>query len=80
MRSHQVRLLPRSSMMSRKALMLMVKAGAQLPEDLLLVHERSDHYSLQAAKEMTLDGRCAPQKGAWEEGLDDVRLTFRRSE
>ena len=30
--------------------------GIQLPGDLMLVHERSDHYSLQAAKEMSLQG------------------------
>ena len=29
-----------------------------LPKDLLLVHERSDHYSLQAAEEMTVLGRA----------------------
>lgn len=31
-------------------------AGTELPEDLMLVHERTDHYSLQPAKEMTLTG------------------------
>ena len=30
--------------------------GIQLPGDLVLVHEHSDHYSLQAAKEMNLQG------------------------
>ena len=30
--------------------------GIQLPNDLVLVHEHSDHYSLQAAKEMSLQG------------------------
>lgn len=29
--------------------------GTDLPEDLLLVHERSDHYSLQPAAPMTID-------------------------
>ena len=28
----------------------------QLPNDLVLVHEHSDHYSLQAAEEMSLQG------------------------
>lgn len=30
--------------------------GIQLPNDLVLVYEHSDHYSLQAAKEMSLQG------------------------
>ena len=30
--------------------------GIQLPDDLVLVHEHTDHYSLQAAKEMNLQG------------------------
>ncbi|POR34327.1 Uncharacterized protein TPAR_05471, partial [Tolypocladium paradoxum] len=29
--------------------------GTRLPDDLLLVHERTDHYSLQPARDMTLD-------------------------
>lgn len=29
--------------------------GTHLPENLLLVHERTDHYSLQPAQDMTLD-------------------------
>jgi hypothetical protein len=33
-----------------------MKVGSQLPDDLILIHERNDHYSLQAKKEMTLDG------------------------
>lgn len=28
--------------------------GIKLPDDLVLVHEHNDHYSLQAAKEMSL--------------------------
>ncbi|KAI1078583.1 hypothetical protein F5B20DRAFT_547651 [Whalleya microplaca] len=32
-----------------------VPEGTELPEDLLLVHERSDHYSLQPARSMTID-------------------------
>ncbi|KAJ5165429.1 uncharacterized protein N7500_007259 [Penicillium coprophilum] len=31
-------------------------AGTVLPEDLILVHEFRDHYSLQARKEMTVKG------------------------
>ncbi|KAJ5360721.1 hypothetical protein N7517_009912 [Penicillium concentricum] len=31
-------------------------AGTVLPEDLILVHEFRDHYSLQARKEMTVEG------------------------
>jgi hypothetical protein len=30
--------------------------GTTLPDDLILVHEHSDHYSLQPAKEMSLSG------------------------
>ncbi|OCK74366.1 hypothetical protein K432DRAFT_270578, partial [Lepidopterella palustris CBS 459.81] len=30
--------------------------GTALPEDLILVHERSDHWPLQLAKEMAIDG------------------------
>ncbi|KIW37676.1 uncharacterized protein PV06_10313 [Exophiala oligosperma] len=29
--------------------------GTTLPEDLILIHERGEHYSLQASREMTLD-------------------------
>ncbi|MCJ1364640.1 hypothetical protein MMC16_003754 [Acarospora aff. strigata] len=32
-----------------------VPAGTKLPGDLLLVHEHCDHYSLQAATEMTVE-------------------------
>ncbi|RSM03313.1 hypothetical protein CEP52_007461 [Fusarium oligoseptatum] len=32
-----------------------VPEGTTLPDDLLLVHERSDHYSLQPAMKMTID-------------------------
>ncbi|OAA63639.1 hypothetical protein SPI_03802 [Niveomyces insectorum RCEF 264] len=32
-----------------------VPAGTRLPMDLILVHERSDHYSLQPARMMTID-------------------------
>ncbi|KAF1365185.1 hypothetical protein EJ07DRAFT_94999 [Lizonia empirigonia] len=31
-----------------------VPAGTQLPDDLILVHEFDDHYSLQAARDMPL--------------------------
>jgi len=31
-----------------------------LPEDLVLVHEFKDHYSLQPAKELPLDGSVVP--------------------
>ncbi|KAJ5517938.1 hypothetical protein N7453_000360 [Penicillium expansum] len=33
-----------------------IMAGTLLPEDLILVHEFRDHYSLQARKEMTVEG------------------------
>jgi hypothetical protein len=33
--------------------------GTRLPHDLLLVHERSDHYSLQPAKAMAIDGKMS---------------------
>ncbi|KAF7621565.1 hypothetical protein F9C07_10581 [Aspergillus flavus] len=32
-----------------------VPAGTKLPDDLLLVHEKGDHFSLQPAKEMTVE-------------------------
>ncbi|KGO74333.1 hypothetical protein PITC_008570 [Penicillium italicum] len=32
-----------------------ITAGTLLPEDLILVHEFRDHYSLQARKEMTVE-------------------------
>jgi hypothetical protein len=32
------------------------EVGVELPDDLILVHEFGDHYSLQAAREMTVDG------------------------
>ncbi|KAF2177148.1 hypothetical protein K469DRAFT_604466 [Zopfia rhizophila CBS 207.26] len=34
-----------------------VPAGTPLPEDLILVHEHTDHYSLQAAEGMSLTGK-----------------------
>ncbi|KAK8931643.1 hypothetical protein VCV18_000168 [Metarhizium anisopliae] len=39
-----------------------VPKGTRLPDDLVLVHERSDHYSLQPAVPMTVDGKfsCMP--------------------
>jgi hypothetical protein len=37
-----------------------LSTGIPLPEDLLLVHEFKDHYSLQPAREMSLDGRMVP--------------------
>ena len=30
--------------------------GTELPEDLILVYEHSDYYSLQATTEMSLEG------------------------
>lgn len=30
--------------------------GTCLPDDLILVHERRDHYSLQSAREMNVQG------------------------
>lgn len=35
-----------------------VPEGTALPDDLLLVHERSDHYSLQPAVSMSITGEC----------------------
>lgn len=35
-----------------------VPRGTVVPEELLLVHEHLDHYSLQAGREMTLFGEC----------------------
>ncbi|KAG6025844.1 hypothetical protein E4U19_002965 [Claviceps sp. Clav32 group G5] len=32
-----------------------VPQGTSLPDDLVLVHERTDHYSLQPAEQMTID-------------------------
>ncbi|KAL9099500.1 MAG: hypothetical protein Q9163_005005 [Psora crenata] len=32
-----------------------IPSGIKLPDDLVLVHEYSDHYSLQAAQDMTLE-------------------------
>ncbi|KAG6062686.1 hypothetical protein E4U30_003513 [Claviceps sp. LM220 group G6] len=32
-----------------------VPKGTSLPDDLVLVHERTDHYSLQPAEQMTID-------------------------
>lgn len=31
--------------------------GTELPEDLILVHEHTDHYSLQPAREMSLESK-----------------------
>lgn len=33
--------------------------GTEVPSDLILVHDFKDHYSLQPAKEMTVDGKLA---------------------
>lgn len=32
-----------------------LQSGLQIPEDLLLIHEHTDHYSLQVKKSMSLD-------------------------
>ncbi|KAL8921734.1 MAG: hypothetical protein Q9172_003851 [Xanthocarpia lactea] len=37
------------------AVVYSLPAGTKLPEDLLMVHEFRDHYSLQAATEMTVE-------------------------
>ncbi|TQV95269.1 hypothetical protein IF1G_06256 [Cordyceps javanica] len=37
-----------------------IPKGTVLPDSLLLVHERSDHYSLQPARDMQLDGNSSP--------------------
>ncbi|MCJ1340505.1 hypothetical protein MMC09_005801 [Bachmanniomyces sp. S44760] len=37
-----------------KVVVYAVAAGTPLPDDLILVHEHTDHYSLQPAKEMSL--------------------------
>jgi hypothetical protein len=34
---------------------ILISSGTPIPDDLILVHERGDHYSLQAREEMTLD-------------------------
>ena len=33
--------------------------GTPLPDDLILVHEHTDHYSLQPAEEMSLSGNIS---------------------
>ncbi|KAF1961563.1 hypothetical protein CC80DRAFT_401956 [Byssothecium circinans] len=43
-----------SSLKGANTIVYAVPAGVPLPDDLILVHEHTDHYSLQAAKEMTL--------------------------
>ncbi|KAF4511175.1 hypothetical protein G6O67_002995 [Ophiocordyceps sinensis] len=45
-----------SSFKGPNVIVYAVAAGTPLPEDLVLVHERSDHYSLQPSKVMTLQG------------------------
>ncbi|KAG6128453.1 hypothetical protein E4U12_005226 [Claviceps purpurea] len=40
-----------------------VPKGTSLPDDLVLVHERTDHYSLQPAKQMTIDSKFSPPFG-----------------
>lgn len=50
--------------------MLTLAAGTQLPEDLIIVHERADHYSLQPSREMTLAGEL------YGDRLLDLSFTF----
>jgi hypothetical protein len=38
--------------------------GTELPKDLLLVHERSDHYSLQPAVSMSINGNISDETRA----------------
>ncbi|EER42717.1 conserved hypothetical protein [Histoplasma capsulatum H143] len=38
-----------------------VPEGTELPDDLILVHEFGDHYSLQAKEEMTVEGKSRGQ-------------------
>lgn len=37
-----------------------VPEGTELPEDLILVHELRDHYSLQARRGIGVDGMPSP--------------------
>lgn len=37
--------------------LLLKLQGTELPEDLILVHEHTDHYSLQPAREMSLESK-----------------------
>lgn len=46
-----------------------------LPEDLVLVHEKGDHYSLQPAREMTLAGWLAPLR--WPAKSDKSRVELK---
>ncbi|PNY23832.1 Uncharacterized protein TCAP_06225 [Tolypocladium capitatum] len=46
----------------RDVIVYSIPAGTHLPEHLLLVHERSDHYSLQPAKAMRLQGNSVDSK------------------
>ena len=48
--------------------------GTQLPDDLVLVHEFKDHYSLQAAREMTLAGESGPLPTAEPTWLSIIEL------
>ncbi|EFW17445.1 conserved hypothetical protein [Coccidioides posadasii str. Silveira] len=44
-----------STLRGNSACIYSARAGTQVPDDLILVHEFKDHYSLQARKEMTVD-------------------------
>ncbi|PGH23727.1 hypothetical protein AJ80_02155 [Polytolypa hystricis UAMH7299] len=42
-----------------RAYIYAIPAGTQLPDDLIVVHEFRDHYSLQAKREITVEGERA---------------------
>lgn len=42
-----------------------IPEGTSVPKDLILVHERSDHYSLQPAEPMTLLSKFPPYFQRW---------------
>jgi len=39
----------------RDSLVFILEKGTALPDDLILVHERTDHWSMQPANEMSLE-------------------------
>ena len=48
--------------------------GVELPDDLILVHEFGDHYSLQAGKDMTVDGMLYYVRPIEEELMELLEL------
>ncbi|KAL9106401.1 MAG: hypothetical protein Q9187_008565 [Circinaria calcarea] len=62
------------TLQGKESVVYSIPKGTQLPDDLVLVHEFKDHYSLQVATEMTLEGESSPLPTAEPIWLSTIEL------